>query len=107
MKTGRNDPCPCGSGKKYKKGCLSKDQEEAARHPLPALPPRHTPASPSAALAATGPPAPPPAFPEPPPEPPDPATEKWNARWDEFEAQDDAGRVAVYFQTLDDPELMD
>jgi hypothetical protein len=25
MKTGRNDPCPCGSGKKYKKCCLEKD----------------------------------------------------------------------------------
>jgi peptide deformylase len=23
LKTGRNDPCPCGSGKKYKKCCLS------------------------------------------------------------------------------------
>jgi uncharacterized protein YecA (UPF0149 family) len=23
-KTGRNDPCPCGSGKKYKKCCLLK-----------------------------------------------------------------------------------
>lgn len=22
-KTGRNDPCPCGSGKKYKKCCLA------------------------------------------------------------------------------------
>ncbi|MCS4469756.1 SEC-C metal-binding domain-containing protein [Clostridium botulinum] len=21
---GRNDPCPCGSGKKYKKCCLNK-----------------------------------------------------------------------------------
>ncbi len=28
-KTGRNAPCPCGSGKKYKKCCLNKD--EAAR----------------------------------------------------------------------------
>jgi hypothetical protein len=27
---GRNDPCHCGSGKKYKQCCLSKD-EEAAR----------------------------------------------------------------------------
>src|ERR1035441_6604012 len=27
---GRNDPCPCGSGKKYKKCCLPKD-EAAAR----------------------------------------------------------------------------
>ena len=26
MKAGRNDPCPCGSGKKYKKCCLAKDQ---------------------------------------------------------------------------------
>lgn len=25
---GRNDPCPCGSGKKYKKCCLSKDTKE-------------------------------------------------------------------------------
>ncbi|HNY18141.1 MAG TPA: SEC-C metal-binding domain-containing protein, partial [Treponemataceae bacterium] len=24
MKTGRNDPCPCGSGKKYKNCCLGK-----------------------------------------------------------------------------------
>jgi tetratricopeptide (TPR) repeat protein len=26
-KVGRNDLCPCGSGKKYKKCCLSKDEE--------------------------------------------------------------------------------
>jgi len=25
MKTGRNDPCHCGSGKKYKKCCLEQD----------------------------------------------------------------------------------
>ena len=25
-KAGRNDPCPCGSGKKYKKCCMEKDQ---------------------------------------------------------------------------------
>lgn len=25
MKVGRNDPCPCGSGKKYKKCCMEKD----------------------------------------------------------------------------------
>jgi tetratricopeptide (TPR) repeat protein len=29
-KTGRNDPCPCGSGHKYKVCCLKKD--EAAEH---------------------------------------------------------------------------
>lgn len=25
-KIGRNDPCPCGSGKKYKKCCLEQDR---------------------------------------------------------------------------------
>ena len=29
-KTGRNDPCPCGSGQKYKRCCLPR--EEAAAH---------------------------------------------------------------------------
>jgi hypothetical protein len=28
-KAGRNDPCPCGSGKKYKKCCLEKDEGAA------------------------------------------------------------------------------
>ncbi len=27
VKVGRNDPCPCGSGKKYKNCCLDKDQQ--------------------------------------------------------------------------------
>jgi hypothetical protein len=27
-KIGRNDPCHCGSGKKYKKCCMTKDKEE-------------------------------------------------------------------------------
>ncbi len=29
-KIGRNEPCPCGSGKKYKKCCLAKAQEKPA-----------------------------------------------------------------------------
>jgi TolA-binding protein len=33
--TGRNDPCPCGSGKKYKRCCLDKD-EAAEREALAA-----------------------------------------------------------------------
>jgi len=28
LKTGRNDPCPCGSGKKYKNCCLNKPKSE-------------------------------------------------------------------------------
>lgn len=35
MKIGRNDPCPCGSGKKYKKCCLRKE-ENPANHFIPA-----------------------------------------------------------------------
>jgi tetratricopeptide (TPR) repeat protein len=34
-KTGRNDPCPCGSGKKYKSCCLTND-EAAERERLAA-----------------------------------------------------------------------
>jgi len=30
-KIGRNDPCPCGSGKKYKNCCMKKDIEEGKR----------------------------------------------------------------------------
>jgi tetratricopeptide (TPR) repeat protein len=37
-KVGRNDPCPCGSGKKYKRCCLEKD-EAAARALAAATPP--------------------------------------------------------------------
>src|ERR1700730_15707225 len=44
-KAGRNDPCPCGSGKKYKRCCLEKD--EAAARALAA-----TPSPPKAAAAA-------------------------------------------------------
>ncbi len=29
-KTGRNDPCPCGSGKKYKRCCQEKDESAAS-----------------------------------------------------------------------------
>lgn len=34
MSTGRNEPCPCGSGKKYKKCCLAADQTAAKPQPV-------------------------------------------------------------------------
>lgn len=41
MKTGRNDPCPCGSGFKYKKCCANKQeaggQESGTGSPLDGL----------------------------------------------------------------------
>ena len=30
MKIGRNDPCHCGSGQKYKKSCVTKDEAAQA-----------------------------------------------------------------------------
>lgn len=37
MKTvGRNDSCPCGSGKKYKQCCMQRDLEQAAAKPVAA-----------------------------------------------------------------------
>ncbi len=45
-KTGRNDPCPCGSGAKYKRCCLPRDEAAAAEAAAtraaeqPARPPR-------------------------------------------------------------------
>jgi hypothetical protein len=49
---GRNEPCPCGSGKKYKHCCLEKDEEaerarlteQAAEAQPAAPPPEHEPA---------------------------------------------------------------
>ncbi len=35
MKSGRNDPCPCGSGRKYKKCCLRGDEDLV--HQIPAV----------------------------------------------------------------------
>lgn len=35
LKTGRNEPCPCGSGKKYKKCCLEKDEKLFALYTTP------------------------------------------------------------------------
>jgi hypothetical protein len=105
MKVGRNDPCPCGSGKKFKKCCLGKEGAAPARPPgdlgaaLPPAPSKRHPAAPR-------PPARPAAPPKPPPRPRSPAEERWDARWKEFESQDDAGRVALFLQTLDDKELM-
>jgi uncharacterized protein len=36
-KIGRNDPCPCGSGKKYKQCCINKDLPKPTRRKLKAV----------------------------------------------------------------------
>jgi hypothetical protein len=109
MKAGRNDPCPCGSGKKYKKCCLRKDQEAEQRSVYQG-PPR-SPADllrpePSQPVAVTK--APAPAKRSRPPEPPpDPHIAAINARWEEFKAQDYEGQIALFLKTLEEKELMD
>lgn len=99
MKIGRNAPCPCGSGKKYKKCCLAQDEQDrqaavavVTPEPRPEAPTRSeaSPASHSASLP-----------------PPDPHLEAQEARWEAFEAQDYEGQMALFTQTLDEAELLD
>jgi SEC-C motif len=33
----RNDPCPCGSGKKYKHCCMKKDYDSRSPRPIPSI----------------------------------------------------------------------
>ena len=33
MSTGRNEPCPCGSGRKYKRCCLAAEEAATAQAP--------------------------------------------------------------------------
>ena len=114
MKLGRNDPCDCGSGRKYKNCCLPKDEEaqiaklnrerferesealasEAANHDN-----KEQPQAESFDLAAAP--------------KPKKATAKnrkaaaFNARWDEFEAQNYEGQIAVFLKTLEEKKLLD
>jgi SEC-C motif len=82
MNIGRNDPCHCGSGKKYKKCCLENEEEARRKEAAPPPTPNHNKAS-------------------------DPHLEAWNARYEEFEASDYEARIALFKRTLDDIELMD
>ena len=114
MKAGRNDPCPCGSGKKYKKCCLAKDQEASSRQtavippaPSSVAPPRPVPFPTQQHPKPVGPTAPARAAEAPTPPPPlDPVTERGEGRWREFESQNGEGRIAVFLETLEDAEVM-
>jgi hypothetical protein len=94
MRAGRNDPCPCRSGRKYKKCCLAADMKAQAAIPLPARPAKEVIASATPLETEPKPPV-------------DPRIAAFNARWDEFENQDYEGRIELFLSTLDDKELMD
>ena len=98
MKVGRNDPCPCGSGKKYKKCHMAQDQAaERAALPVEVAAPAVSP------LISWVPP-----LPELPPLPePNPQYQAMQARIDAFESADYEDRIALFLQTLDEPELID
>ena len=109
MKAGRNDPCPCGSGKKYKKCCIAKDQEASSRatseisSPASIVAPNRLarqpePVEPTAPARAAEAPTP--------PLPLDPVTERGDRLWREFESQEGEGRIAVFLDALEDAEVM-
>lgn len=103
MSTGRNDPCPCGSGKKFKKCCISKghqaDPISLGARPTHAAAGGTSPRTPTWSKAASA--------DAPPPTPPSPLELKWNAIWKEFTAEKGEAREAVFLRTLDDDELKD
>ena len=106
MKVGRNDPCPCGSGKKYKKCCLAKD-EAAARQ---AAQERATALRAVEPLAGDDPFADFPAYTPPPPPEPRPRSPEEAARaelWETFEAADVTEQPALFRRALADGLLDD
>jgi hypothetical protein len=113
MKAGRNDACPCGSGKKYKKCCLGKDLVAAPAQPIVSsvlrsatgpLRANSVPATSSRSGLSSS-PAQATKAPTPPP-PPDPIAERGDRRWKEFESQSEDGRIAIFLETLEDAEVM-
>ena len=76
-KVRRNDPCPCGSGRKYKNCCQRKSRPAAAPNPP---------------------------VPQPPSPPPDPRREAVNALWEEFGRKDYEGQISFFVQTLNGGE---
>jgi hypothetical protein len=88
MKVGRNDPCPCGSGKKYKKCHLEAD-ERAAQSPPP-TPPRGVRPAHEAAPTFEAPPAPEPSADE----------LRWERFWEEYAAASIDARVAMVRRAL-------
>jgi hypothetical protein len=101
MNVGRNDSCPCGSGKKFKKCCISKNQSTtySAQGSLPKM------LLPGASSSS------PPVLPsaselKPITAPSDPSEERRKTFWNEFKSQEEEGRRAIFLRTLDDKELM-
>lgn len=107
MNVGRNDPCPCGSGRKYKKCCMRKDQERQAAATAVEAPPvgEYVPERPSAkpaarparrgqvkAKVAAGP-------------GPSAADVADKRRWRDYEKRDYEGRIRLFRDEVDEGTL--
>lgn len=116
MQLGRNHPCHCGSGRKYKNCCLQKDEEvriarlqaeraeqEGAALATKAVARNRDPGDRSQAEQFDSASAPNPDKPA----AQDPKVEALNARWEEFEKRNFDGQIALFLKTVEEPELMD
>lgn len=106
MKVGRNDPCPCGSGKKYKKCCLAKDEAAArqAAQERTAVLRAGEPLSSNETFASF------PSYTPPPPPEPRRRSPEEAAReelWEAFEAADFTEQAALFRRALGDGLLDD
>jgi SEC-C motif len=98
-KIGRNDPCPCGSGKKYKKCCLDKD--EAARRAALAAPVAPQRVAPLAKAAAKQTPSPGGRPQDKTPEPLSPEEQWWDDLYTELTtSRDGETRIALARRAL-------
>ena len=95
---GRNEPCWCGSGKKYKHCHLAQDQQAAATRP-PAPPPIEAVDSPAREFTRPAPYVPPP-----PPER-SAADLAFEAEWGHFTQADVDGKIALFLEKLDNRSL--
>jgi hypothetical protein len=110
MKAGRNDPCPCGSGKKYKKCCIDKDRSAAPSSmiPVPIAPSSRDPDrdSPPYSTAGQATRSKPPARTPAPALPVDPMDAKREDVWDAFQSRKGEDRIAVFLEALEEDEVM-
>jgi hypothetical protein len=110
MKVGRNDPCPCGSGKKYKKCCLAKDEaaeRQSARERAAAMRVAAEIAAPTTVEPSLIPhPLPELTFPDEPP-PLSPEEEAYQQLWDDFETAETEELPALFRRALSEALLDD
>ena len=96
MKAGRNDPCHCGSGRKYKKCCLARAESAALSHGAGSSP-KVTPALPN--------------WPGPVAHAPEPELNPEEAArvafWARLDAADLDGRRRLLEEAMDQPDLVD